>query len=288
MANTTKPTIGLIGASGLLGSAVLKALTTQQAKRIVLHRPSSKLPALDAETQTRALDIGGSEAEVHKALEGIDVLINASSRTDPAVDAAFLSHLANLPKPLKAYIPSDFSLNFTPDETRDVAFIEGKETLIARARELGIPTTTVHNGTFEPFVLTPFSGIDIAAGTLTLYGDAENRALPITSPAYLAAAVAEIAQLPTLESQYTVVEYTATGREIAAALEAAGGKKVVIKTFTPEEAAAAKAAGGLDALSAAVRVKWGKGQWPEPGAYTPAAPKRDITKAVKDALGKSA
>jgi uncharacterized protein YbjT (DUF2867 family) len=275
----TTPTVGLISATGLLGSALLPALSAAPIKLVVLHRPTSKLPPLDVEA--RPLDIGGSREEVHAALAGIDILVNASGKTDPAADRAFLEHLAGLP--LKAYIPSDYSLNYAPSETVGVQLIEGKEALTARARALGIPTTTVHNGVFEPFVLSPFTGVDLANSTLTLVPGAEERALPITSPGYLAAAVAEIVQLPTINQSYTVVEYTATGKQIAAALEEAG-KRVTIEAWSDEDAAAARASGPFGALSAAVRVKWGRGEWPAPDAYTPKKERRDIRRAVKDAL----
>ncbi|BEJ13298.1 hypothetical protein CspHIS471_0304720 [Cutaneotrichosporon sp. HIS471] len=277
--------VGLIGATGLLGSPLLKALSAQPIKVVILHRPTSKLPPTDAEK--RVFDISGNETDIHKALEGIDILINATSKTDHATDLAFLSHLSTLPKPLKAYIPSDFSLNYTPDEVEGVELIEGKEALIEHARELGIPTTLVHNGVIEPLALTPFTGIDLATSTLTLYPGAEEKTLSITSPAYVAAAVAEIVQHPNLKPLYTVVEYKVTGREIATALEKAG-KKAVIKPFTEAEIEAVRASGGLGSLSAAVRVKWGKGEWPEPGAYTPAAPRGNINLTVQSALARSA
>ncbi|GMK56306.1 hypothetical protein CspeluHIS016_0301460 [Cutaneotrichosporon spelunceum] len=284
MSASTKLTVGVIGTTGTLGGAIYKALTTQPVNVVILHRPTTKLVGV-AEKQARTLDMGGPRPLVHKALEGIDILVNASSRTDPATDLVFLDHLASLPKPLKAYIPSDFSLNYSRDEVRGIQFIEGKEALVSRARELGIPTTAIHNGVFESVLLTPFTGIDLVTGTLSLYPGAEDKALPITSPAYLGAAVAEIVQLETLKAHYTVLEYAATGREIGAALEKAR-KKVSFETWTDEEAAALKALGGREALSSTVRVKWGKGEWPAPGEYIPKAPKRDIHDAVKHALAK--
>ncbi|CAK9783456.1 hypothetical protein CC85DRAFT_282196 [Cutaneotrichosporon oleaginosum] len=275
-------TVGLIGASGLLGSALFSALSSQDnIKLVVLHRPTSKLDV--GKTETRVLDLAGSESDIHKALKGIDVLVNATGKTDVATELAFVGHLATLPTPLRAYLPSDFSLNYTPEESEGVPLIEAKEAINARAIELGLPLTTVHNGIFEPFLLTPFSGIDLKTGTLSLYPGAENKPISITSPGYIGAAVAEIVQLPKLDKTYTVVEYAATGKEIAAALEEAG-KKVTIEKWGDEGAAAAKASGPFGALSAAVRVKWGKGEWPEDDAYVPKAKKRDIKLAVQDAL----
>lgn len=216
-------------------------------------------------------------------------LSNASSHTDLSADLRFLEYLASLPTPLKAYIPSDYSLPYTPADlaVADIELIKNKTEVNERARSLGIPLTTIHNGVFEPFLFyKDFSGVDVNNAKLVLYGDAANQPLPLTSMPYLAAAIGHVVQKApeSLENNFVVIEYTATGKEIAAAVEAASGKTVAMEQWTEEDVERARKSGGPGVLVALIRVKWGKGEFPTRGTIDPDVPRRGIADAAQDAV----
>lgn len=155
-----------------------------------------------------------------------------------------------------------------------------------QARAAHIPLVTIANGLFEPILaVAQVSGIDVASNALSLYGRAREVRAPVTSPAYLAAAIAQVVVLPQLESNYTVIEYWVSGQEVAEALEAVNGAKPVVTQFTDEEAAGAEASGVLGALSVAFRKKWGgDGFHPEEVLFEPAGvAKGDILATLKKA-----
>lgn len=77
--DATAPTVAIIGASGALGSALLKELTPLAEKGaiklVLLHRASSRLRVPPC-AAGRELDVGTSDdGNVKAALEGVDVLM---------------------------------------------------------------------------------------------------------------------------------------------------------------------------------------------------------------------
>lgn len=213
---------------------------------------------------------------------------NASGRTTLAADLVFLDHLATLPS-LKRYFPSYFAINYSPSELADNTsdIIKNKLAVNDRARALNIPFTLIGNGLFEPFLtFAAFTGIDIANATVSLYGDAADRKLQITSLPYLASAVGELAlkDPAALQPSYTVFEYAASGNEIAKAIEQATGRKVEIKQVTDAEIEGGRKAGDPAALSSTVKVKWGTGEFQAEDAYNPAGERKTIALAIKEAV----
>lgn len=86
MSTPKPPTVGIVGASGALGSAVLKEfkpLAEQGAiKLVILHRPSSRVVVPDC-AEGRILDIGEStDGHVKKAMEDVDILMYAPYSPD--------------------------------------------------------------------------------------------------------------------------------------------------------------------------------------------------------------
>lgn len=76
------PTVAVLGATGDLGSNILKALAKRAASNelslVVLHREGSNVAKLNLpeNAKTRVLDADNASVdEVKKALEGVDVLM---------------------------------------------------------------------------------------------------------------------------------------------------------------------------------------------------------------------
>lgn len=115
-------------------------------------------------------------------------------------------------------------------------------------------------------------GLDAKGNTVALYGDALTRKLPVTSPKYLAEALAQLVVRPVSElvgKTFTVVEYETTGQEVVDALTAANGKVPTVTTLTDADLEAARAHGPLAVLGAAARKKWGAGSFPNNDAFVP-------------------
>lgn len=74
------PTVALLGASGLLGSNLLKSLAAVdndgKIKLIVLHRENSDTSNVPSGIEKRILDAdNASVEEIQTALKGVDVLM---------------------------------------------------------------------------------------------------------------------------------------------------------------------------------------------------------------------
>lgn len=71
------PTVAVLAPTGLLGHFLVKSLAEGgKATVVALHRASSDLSKLPQGVQTRVLDYeSASAADVHKALEGVDILV---------------------------------------------------------------------------------------------------------------------------------------------------------------------------------------------------------------------
>lgn len=213
---------------------------------------------------------------------------NASGRTSASADLVLLDHIATLPS-LKRYFPSEFSLNYTAAENASTQshLIQGKVALEARSRTLNIPITLIRNGIFEAYLTyAPFTGLDVPNATLELYSGSAERKIPVTSVPYIAKAVGELVlkDPASLADSYTIVEYSASGDEIAKAIEEETGRKVEIREFSEAQVENGRKSGDPDALSAEVRVKWGKGEWPAEDAYNPAGERKTLALTIKDAV----
>jgi hypothetical protein len=295
----TTPTLAILGASGAFGSAMLKELTPLAdkgaIKLVLLHRPSSKLRVPPC-AEGRELDIGvSSDADVKAALDGVDVLIDASNNTPP--DASRRLHTQLASAALRTYVPADYTLNFarTPADapTRVLADLmrAGEEAAAL------LPTAVVHNGTFEHWLFrAEATGLDAATNTLKLYPGAEGHKLPVTSVAYLAAAVRQIVldesggrvrPADVAGKRFTVTEYAASGDEIGAAVQRRSGTKPKIVPLTDSEVEGAAALGFEDAIAAGISKAWGTTGFPDDGTITFAprgVTRRTLDDTVRDAL----
>ncbi|KAL1409759.1 hypothetical protein Q8F55_003756 [Vanrija albida] len=286
------PTVAVIAPSGLLGHLITAALAEGgKATVVALHRASSDLSKLPKGVQTRVLDYeAASAADVHTALEGVDIVVNAISKASSAADIRFLEALASRPAKLTAYIPSDYAVPWTNGEDDDPAnvIVYDKLVVARKAKELGVQLTPVLNGSFEPFTFFPgFVGVWLADNQLKFYGKAEERALAVTSPGYLAAGVAQLVTDPQFVpgKTYTIFEQAWTGRQLADAIAKAKGAPPTIEAFTDDELEALRANGPLGVLSGALIKKWGVGEFPEVNGYKPkGVTPRTVDQAVESAL----
>lgn len=215
---------------------------------------------------------------------------NAVSKAAPDADIRFLEALSTLPKKLTAYVPSDYSVPWTNGEDDDPAnaVVYTKVLAARKAKELGVQLTPVLNGSFEPFTFFPgFVGIWLQENKAKFYGKALENPLPVTSPEYLGAGVAQLVTSPefTPGKTYTIFEQSWTGRQLVDAIAKAKGAETTLETFTDAELEALRANGPLGVLSGALIKKWGVGEFPEVNPFKPQGlTPRTVADAVASAL----
>lgn len=192
----------------------------------------------------------------------------------------FLESLAALPKgQLKAFVPSWFTTNWTPEEEEDaqVAYRHSKIQLLKYAKSLGLPITTISSTLFDNyFFLYSYNGIDAANNRLLIYtpdGDLDKSLASTFSFVrlpYLGAAVGQIVTRPwfTGYQHYTVVETEFTGRELADALSKQHGTPPAITPFTDADFAKVVDKGDAAATLGYAWIKhWGAGNWSTTGRF---------------------
>ncbi|KAL1406433.1 hypothetical protein Q8F55_008132 [Vanrija albida] len=284
-------TVAVYGATGNIGAPLIKALYPRheagEIKLIVIHRAGSKLDNVPADVERRVLDYAsGTEAQVHEALRGVNILLAATYNTTREQDQAFANHLSTLPnRDTFRFFFSDYSVRWTPEE--EATITESKFFIRNAARKLGVKVTGIQNGLFEDFFFFPgFVGADAKANTLTTYPGAFDKSFPITSTPWLAEAVAQIVSetpLDQIQDQYTVVETWFSGPQLVEAFTKVHGEKPKVAEYTEEEHAARLAGGGLPALGALLAQKW-SGEFPPGNEFTPRGlTKRTIDQAVATA-----
>lgn len=80
------PTIGVTGASGFIGSALLSRLSQSGAKTVALSR--SSLPSMPLEAEWRALPELDGGSGLDEVISGIDILVHCAARVHMVRDAA--------------------------------------------------------------------------------------------------------------------------------------------------------------------------------------------------------
>lgn len=137
-------------------------------------------------------------------------------------EVSFMKHIGTLPAPLGAYIPSDFEIPWTAavQANKDNKLVHDKVLLNEEAAKLGLPLCVVRNGVIEVYFFLPdFLGVDVKGGKLALLDGSMERAVPVTSPAFLAEGVAQLVQRPAAglaNSTHTIIELEATGQQVRA------------------------------------------------------------------------
>lgn len=216
---------------------------------------------------------------------------NALNNISPEANDRLLAALTK--SKVRAYIPSDYSVNWNHEEEADSLnlVVYPKVHLENRIKALGIPLVRTRNGLFEPFAfIPPFIGVDVKANTLNLYGDALNQTLPLVSVPFLAESLGQLIIRDPKEivgKSFTIIEYETTGQQLADAFEKVHGEKPTINVVTEEEVETTRQKGGpWGGLGTALRRKWSKGDFHADDRFPPLpnGSTRDTFQAVVTAL----
>ncbi|WVQ84375.1 hypothetical protein IAT38_006527 [Cryptococcus sp. DSM 104549] len=244
-------TVALYNHNGLVGKALLHELIKEYDKGtfklVVLHRPQSDLSALPKDTgiETKAVYVDapeGHEEDNKKAVAGLNIVVSAAS------------------------IPEDVG-----DDSR-LSLLLGRNQLDDMARGLGVPITLVKAGGFPEWGFNDVHGMcltDVRKNELYVSDGWENAVWPITSPAYLAAAISNlIATSPKFiaNKDFYAIESSPTGYDFATIFTTLnGGTAPKINTVTEEQRQEWLDKELMWAVLAACLNKWMTGAWTWPG-----------------------
>ncbi|WVW83151.1 hypothetical protein I302_105169 [Kwoniella bestiolae CBS 10118] len=265
--------IGLLGFSGRVGSALigplLEAHRDGKINLIILHRVTSDLSKIPFEVavEKRVVELieAGMEGLIN-AVEVLDVLISTISGPGFTSQKYLVDALASS-KRLKTFIPSDFGVSWTEEESSNpvLPFIKLKTQVVHRALELGIPVTNVRLPLFDELVLGYGKlGMDVKKNKVEVYRNSLINPLRITTLPYLAYALTQLIQSPSLIANRTITLYdhSPTGKEIIDVLTKIHGYPTEVTEYT-EERYEADLGEMRAAIGAAAWKRWGDGVWGE-------------------------
>ena len=194
-----KPIVFVVGATGMLGREIVKALVRrgEAEVRVAYRKPEDarKLRELGAAPiEADALQ----PSTLQRALRGVDVVVSAVGNV-PKVQVDGQKNLITAAKEagVKRFIPPDFSIDFFKLDRGDNFNLDMRKEVNEALEASGVPATHVLNGAFMDVMLGDGAGlVDREAGTFSFYGDGEEPG-DYTSVGDTARFVAAVATDPT-------------------------------------------------------------------------------------------
>lgn len=266
--------IGLLGHNGLVGAPLLKALVAFQeegkAKVIVIHRPNSKTDSIPSNVEKRTLDLSKPDSEdSDAAVKDLHVVISAVAGSAISDQLNIFPALSRS-KTFQTFFPSDFGAAWSEEELKEFSadFIQAKEPVISKARELGVSTTEVKNGLISDFVFNFPIQFNVKENQVFVYRKSQETPIPYATTGYIAAGVVELLKRPldSLKNKaFSLAEYKPTGQEITSIYGKIHGSEPQVISFDDEKVRA----GTVDtnpfvSLGFAALRKSGRGWWDTP------------------------
>jgi uncharacterized protein YbjT (DUF2867 family) len=201
-----KPTVLIVGATGMMGSKIASAILNKGAMNVkALVRSDSPSKALEPLTEKGVTLVEGDlfdTSSLFKALEGVDIVVTSvrGGRTETDEKEIVLTGQLNLIEAAKAtglqrFIPSDFAIDYFKLDLGDNYNLDFRKQIADALIASGIPHTFVLIGAFTEVVFSPFLKIfDFQAETFSYWGDGETLFDATTTDdtaKYLAEAIAD-------------------------------------------------------------------------------------------------
>jgi len=222
----------VVGA-GQIGSFIIHQLITDKAAGtvndvVVLTRQGSKTTVDPA---AKLIQVDYSEKEsIKKALTGVDVVIS----TIPGAAIDVQPKLAEAAKEagVQLFIPSEFG-GSTEGETE--GYMGAKAKIHDQLKAIGIPYALFYTGGFSDYLWTPYLGLDVKSGKVTIGADG-SKPLPFTSrpdiARYLSYVLTHLPADQLKNRSFTIAGDTKSFNEIFKEYEAKTGNKVDV-TYIP-------------------------------------------------------
>lgn len=218
---------------------------------VVLTRQGSKT-TIEGDTKVIAVDYSNKES-IKSALSGVDVVICTISCMALGLQTGIAA--AAMEAGVKLFVPSEFG-NSSEGETEG---IWGKKAVIqTQLKAADIPYTIFYTGPFADFIWTPFLGLNVPSGKVTIAGDG-NKQISFTSRADSARYISHIlTHLPAEQLKnhiFTIAGENKSFNEIFQTYEAKTGKKVEV-TYVPISEYDARLATNANDIPAFLHKHW--------------------------------
>ena len=168
-------TLVVAGATGNLGTRIVKALRRQGAETVALVRPGSsddKLKSLqDAGAEVASVDTSNVE-KVSEVFGGAACIVSAlQGLHDVIVDAQTVLLNAAVKAGVPRFIPSDFSTDFTASPAGENRNFDLRREFHVTLEKAAIAATSIFNGAFAEILTFNSPLLDMKKKTIGYWGD---------------------------------------------------------------------------------------------------------------------
>ncbi|MEH2039702.1 MAG: aromatic alcohol reductase [Nostoc sp.] len=236
---TTKLTVLVAGATGMLGFKIVSALLdkgnldVRAMVRSINNSNPENLKKLDAMKAKGATIVEGDVMQPETLLPacaGVDVVVSAIGNNDVTVPGQKNLIDAAKQQGVKRFIPSDYSVDYRKLDYGDNDNLDMRKKVFEYLQQSSLEYTLVLNGAFMD-IITYMPLFDLEHQTFQYWGDGETL-LDFTTTDDTAKYVAEAVSDPSLgNTALSVAGDTLTPKQLKATYEAATGTKLTEKSL---------------------------------------------------------
>lgn len=232
----SKPTVLVVGSTGMLGTKIISALLDKGATEVrAMVRPGSDSDKKNRQKIERMRARGATivEADVMKPqsllpiCEGVDVVVSAVGNNETTVPGQKNLIDAAKQQGVKRFIPSDYSVDYRKLDYGDNDNLDKRKEVFDRLQQSGLEYTLILNGAFMDNIGTPYMPqFNFDKGIFEYWGDGETP-MDLTTTDDTAKYVAEAVSDPDLvNTALEVAGDVLSNKQLLAAYEEATGKKL--------------------------------------------------------------
>lgn len=232
----TKPTVLVVGSTGMLGTKIVSALLDKGATNVMaMVRPDSDSDPKNREKNDamRAKGVTLVEGDLMKpetllpVCQGVDVVVSAVGNNEVTVPGQKNLIDAAKQQNVKRFIPSDYSVDYRKLDYGDNDNLDKRKEVLEYLQQSGLEYTLVLNGAFMDNVGTPYMPqFDFERKVFQYWGDGETP-LDFTSTDDTAKYVAEAVSDPELaNTALEVAGDVLSAKQLLAVYEEATGNKL--------------------------------------------------------------
>ena len=232
----SKPTVLVVGSTGMLGIKVISALLNKGATEVKAMVRSDSDNKEENRQKIEQMKVRGAtivEGDLMKPetllsiCEGVDVIVSAVGNNQQTVPGQ--KNLINVAKQqgVNRLIPSDYSVDYRKVDYGDSDNLDMRKEVLSHLQQSGLGYTLILNGSFMDNIGTPYlPQFNFAQGTFEYWGDGE-MPLDFTTTDDTAKYVAEAVSDPDLvNTALEVAGDVLSNKQLLTVYEKATGKKL--------------------------------------------------------------
>ena len=232
----SKPTVLVVGSTGMLGSKIISALLDKGATVVkAMVRPGSDSDEKNRQKieQMKAQGATIVEGDLMKPqtllpiCEGVDVVVSAVGNNQTTVPGQKNLIDAAKGQGVMRFIPSDYSVDYRKVDYGDNDNLDMRKEVLSYLQQSGLEYTLILNGAFMDNIGTPYAAqFDLENGVFEYWGDGE-MPLDFTTTDDTAKYVAQAVSDPNLvNTALEVAGEVLSDKQLLAAYQEATGKKL--------------------------------------------------------------